>query len=62
VKRMVYLWRVCGATVVFGVVFVQVGLAQTTTATPAKPRPKAGADAKANMAVWTPEVQKSLGV
>lgn len=61
-KRMVFLWRVCGGLTVIGVVLVQVGLAQTATTPAAKPRPKAGADAKANMAVWTPEVQKSLGV
>jgi hypothetical protein len=58
---MVFLWRVCGATVVFGVVFVQAGLGQTTAATPAKPKPRGG-DAKANLAVWSPEVQKTLGV
>jgi hypothetical protein len=60
VKRMVFFWRVGGATVVFGVVLVQAGLAQTTPA--AKPKPKSGGDAKANLAVWTPEVQKTLGV
>jgi hypothetical protein len=57
---MVFLWRVGGATVVFGVVLGQAGLAQTTPA--AKPKPRSGGDAKANLAVWTPEVQKTLGV
>jgi hypothetical protein len=57
---MGFLWRVCGGLVVLGVVLVQVGLAQTTTA--AKPKPKSSGDAKANMAVWSPDVQKVLGV
>jgi hypothetical protein len=61
---MVSLWRVCGVSLVLSVVVVQSGIgskafAQTTTA---KPKPKGGGDAKATMAVWTPEVQKTLGV
>ena len=56
VKKMAFSWRVGGGLMVLSVVSVQIGMGQTT-----KPRPK-GSDAKANMAVWTPEVQKALGV
>ena len=58
--KMAFLWRVCGATVVFGVVLAQAGVAQT--APTAKPKPKSSGDTKPNMAVWTPDVQKTLGV
>lgn len=54
-KKMASL-RVCSAVVVFGVLVGQVGLAQT-----AKSKSGGGA-VKATMAVWTPEVQKTLGV
>jgi hypothetical protein len=65
VTKMVSLWRVCGASLVLSVVAVQAGagsraLGQTTTAP--KPKPKAAGDAKATTAVWTPDVQKALGV
>jgi hypothetical protein len=64
---MVSLWRVCGASLVLCVVAVQGGagltaLGQTTTTATTKPKPKAGGDTKATMAVWTPDVQKALGV
>jgi hypothetical protein len=59
VKKMVSLWRVCGASLVLSVAVMQAGLAQTTTA---KPKPKSSGDVKATMAVWTPDVQKALGV
>lgn len=42
-------------TMVFGVVLGQVGLAQTT-------KSKSSGAVKPTMAVWTPEVQKALGV
>jgi hypothetical protein len=60
VKKMALLWRVCGASlaVVVAMGTVGVGLAQTT---PTKPRSGGGAE-KPTMAVWTPEVQKTLGV
>jgi len=54
-KRAVSLWRVCGVAVVLA---GQMMVAQTPAA---KPKPKAAA-AKPGMAVWTPEVQKTLGV
>jgi hypothetical protein len=63
VNRMGFLWRVCGVSLV-GVV-VGMGYAQTTTQTPTKTATKSrsgGGDVKATMAVWTPDVQKTLGV
>jgi hypothetical protein len=60
---MGFLWRVCGVSLA-GVV-IGVGYAQTATPTATKPatKPKSsGGDVKATMAVWTPDVQKSLGV
>jgi hypothetical protein len=66
VRRMVFLWRVCGLLVA-GVVFGQAGLAQQT-ATPqaapkqAAPKPKSKSTVKPGMATWSPEVQKTLGV
>jgi len=57
------LWRVCGVSLA-GVV-VGMGYAQTTTQTPTKPATKprsSGGDVKATMAVWSPDVQKTLGV
>lgn len=50
-KRM---WRACGVMVA-GVLVVPVGFAQTA-------KSKSGSSAKPGMAVWTPEVQKTLGV
>lgn len=52
---MVSLWRICGVGVVGVVLFGQIARAQT-----AKPRSKSSA--KAAMAVWTPEVEQTLGV
>jgi hypothetical protein len=52
VKQMGLSWQVCGALVVMSA----VGLAQTT-----KPKSSGGA-IKPTMAVWTPEVQQTLGV
>jgi len=58
VKTMASLWRVFGGVVVFGVVAGQVGVAQT-----AKPKSSGGSSTlKPTQAVWTPEVQKTLGV
>jgi len=54
---MALVCRICGATVVLSVVLAQAGGAQTT----AKPK-SSGAAVKPNMAVWTPDVQKMLGV
>jgi len=55
---MASLWRVFGGVVVFGVVAGQVGVAQT-----AKPKSSGGSSTlKPTQAVWTPEVQKTLGV
>jgi hypothetical protein len=53
---MVFLWRVCVVLAVGAAVSGQVGLTQTTT----KPKPKTAV--KPGMAVWSPEVQKTLGV
>jgi hypothetical protein len=70
---MVFLWRVCGVLVVGVVVSRQIGLAQQTATqqpatqqtapkqTPA-PKPKPKSTVKPGMAVWSPEVQKTLGV
>jgi hypothetical protein len=55
VKLVVSLWRVCGVGVAGVVLFGPVAKAQT-----AKPRSRSSA--KAAMAVWTPEVQQTLGV
>jgi hypothetical protein len=72
VRRMAFLWRVCGVLVAGAVVYGQTGLAQQAatpqTATPqtaakqtaTKPKPKT--TVKPGMAVWSPEVQKTLGV
>jgi hypothetical protein len=58
VTKMAFLRLVCGATILLSVV-VQSGVAQTTT----KPKPKSSTgDVKATTAVWTPDVQKTLGV
>ena len=65
-RRMVFLWRVCGLLVA-GVVFGQIGFAQQT-ATPqtapkqTAPKPKSKSTVKPGMAAWSPEVQKTLGV
>jgi hypothetical protein len=55
VKKMASL-RVCGAAVVFGVLAGQVGLAQTAKSS------SSGGGIKPTMAVWTPDVQRTLGV
>src|SRR5580704_16287939 len=55
VESMVFLWRVCVVLAVGAAVSGQVGLTQTTT----KPKPKT--TVKPGMAVWAPEVQKTLG-
>lgn len=54
-NRMAFWSQLCGMTMVFGVVLGQVGLAQTT-------KSKSSGAIKPTMAVWTPEVQKALGV
>ncbi len=62
---MVSLWRVSGALLVLSVAVAQGGMgskALAQTQTRAKPKPRASGDVKANMAVWTPDVQKTLGV
>jgi hypothetical protein len=53
VKQTVSLWRVCGVLVLFGV----VGFAQTT-----KQKSSSGGSDKPTTAVWSPEVQQTLGV
>ncbi|HEY1993003.1 MAG TPA: hypothetical protein VGG81_01280 [Edaphobacter sp.] len=53
---MVLLGRVCSVLVAGAMVSAQVGVAQTAT----KPKPKTAV--KPGMAVWSPEVQKTLGV
>jgi hypothetical protein len=70
---MVFWWRVCGVLVAGVVVSGQIGLAQQTATqqpatqqtapkqTPA-PKPKPKSTVKPGMAVWSPEVQKTLGV
>jgi hypothetical protein len=55
-KRMVFLSKVWSIVLIGSVVAGQTALAQT-----AKPKSNAGS-AKATMAVWTPEVQQTLGV
>jgi hypothetical protein len=63
VTKMVSIWRVCGSLLVLSVAVVQGGMgSKALTQTTAKPKPRAGGDAKATMAVWTPDVQKTLGV
>ncbi len=69
---MVFLWRVCSVLAAGVVVFGQIGLAQQTATQPTgtqqtatkqtatKPKPKS--TVKPGMAVWSPEVQKTLGV
>ena len=52
---MVSLWRICGAGVAGVVLFGHVVGAQTT-------KPRSRSSAKTPMAVWTPEVQQTLGV
>ena len=59
-KKMVLLRRV-GLTVLFGVMAVHIGLAQTTSQT-TKPKTNSSSAIKPTMAVWTPDVQKTLGV
>jgi hypothetical protein len=70
---MGFLWRVCGVLVAGVVVSGQIGLAQqTATQQPATqqtapkqtaaPKPKPKSTVKPGMAVWSPEVQKTLGV
>jgi hypothetical protein len=54
VKRAVSLWRVCGVVVVGAGLLGQVAVAQA-----AKPKPKSSTK---NAAVWTPDVQQTLGV
>jgi hypothetical protein len=55
VKKMVLLRRVA-LTVVFGVMAIHIGLAQTTKSK------SSSSSIKPTMAVWTPDVQKTLGV
>jgi hypothetical protein len=62
VKRMVFFWRACGVLVVGVVVFGQIGLAQQTATQQTAPKPKPKTAVKPGMAVWSPEVQKTLGV
>jgi hypothetical protein len=56
VKKMGFLRRVRGGLMVFGVV-AQIAVAQT-----AKPKSSNTTAAKPGMAVWTPDVQQTLGV
>jgi hypothetical protein len=56
VKRMVSLQKVCGV-MLSGALVAQAGFAQTATA-----KSKSASSAKPGMAVWTPDVQKALGV
>jgi hypothetical protein len=53
---MGFLRQVCGGLMVFGVV-AQIVVAQT-----AKPKSSSATAAKPGMAVWTPDVQQTLGV
>jgi hypothetical protein len=60
--KQIALWRQVSGLLVAGVVLsTQGGFAQQA-ATPAKPKPKTSATAKPGLAVWSPEVQKTLGV
>ena len=54
-KRMARWWTAYSVLAVTGAVLVQTGLAQTTKA-------KSSGGVKSTMAVWTPEVQQTLGV
>jgi hypothetical protein len=62
---MVFLRRICGVGLVVAMVAGQVGYAQTTS-TPTTPTTKAKSKTtnttKPEMAVWSPDVQKTLGV
>jgi hypothetical protein len=69
---MVILWRVCGVLVAGAVVSGQIGLAQQpptpqpgppqTAPKQTAPKPKLKSTVKPGLAVWSPEVQKTLGV
>jgi len=59
---MVFLWRVCSVLAAGVVVFGQIGLAQQTATQQTAPKPKPKSTVKPGMAVWSPEVQKTLGV
>ncbi|HSY70312.1 MAG TPA: hypothetical protein VK813_16805 [Edaphobacter sp.] len=58
-KKMAFLWRFCGVSLAVVVVVGQIGVAQTQ---PTAARSKSSGDGKPSMAVWTPDVQKALGV
>jgi len=62
---MVFIRRICGVGLAVAMVAGQVGSAQTTS-TPTTPTTKAKSKAatttKPGMAVWSPDVQKTLGV
>jgi hypothetical protein len=60
VIKKTFLWWICGASLAGVVVWGVVGLAQTAQPA-AKPKPKT-TTVKPGMAVWSPEVQKTLGV
>jgi len=65
VNLMVFIRRICGVGLAVAMVAGQVGSAQTTS-TPTTPTTKAKSKAatttKPGMAVWSPDVQKTLGV
>ena len=58
VQRMVFSRGVCGVLMVVVTAVGRVGFAQTA----AKPKTSGSSSAKPTMAVWTPEVQQTLGV
>jgi hypothetical protein len=57
VKLVVSLWKVCGVFVVVAGLVAQAAVAQT-----AKPKPKPKSPTKTTAAVWTPDVQQTLGI
>ena len=60
---MVFIWRICGVGLAVAMVAGQVGSAQTTTtSTPTTKAKSKAATTKPGMAVWSPDVQKTLGV
>jgi hypothetical protein len=62
VRRIALLWQVSGVVVAGVVMSGQVGLAQQATTQPTATKPKSKTAVKPGMAVWSPDVQKTLGV
>jgi hypothetical protein len=62
-KLVVSLWTVCGVFVVSSGLVAQVAVAPTTTPKPkSATKSSAKSSAKNPPAVWTPDVQQTLGI